>query len=265
MLFDLRAPGRRRAIKVIYALLAVLMGLGLILFGIGGEVTGGLFDGLGIGGGNSTSNSQFEERVEDAEKRIQANPRNAAAWAELARARYQVVTSSENYDQNTGQFTEEGKQELRGVAEAWERYLELDPKKIDPNVAALMAIVYSEAGLDNPKKAAQAQSVVAADRPSSSTYFTLATYYYLANQQREGDLAADRAIELAPKTQRKQVREQIDQLKQQIAQQQAQEAQAQAEAAEAAQPPPPPPTPTPPSSSKKPPPAPTPPPASKKE
>ena len=34
MLFDLRARGRRRAIKVIYLFLAVLMGGGLVFFGL---------------------------------------------------------------------------------------------------------------------------------------------------------------------------------------------------------------------------------------
>ena len=39
MLFDLRARGRRRAIKVIYLFLALLMGGGLIFFGIGGSTS----------------------------------------------------------------------------------------------------------------------------------------------------------------------------------------------------------------------------------
>ena len=47
MLFDLRGRGRRRTIQVIYASLALLMGGGLIFFGIGGATSGGLFDALG--------------------------------------------------------------------------------------------------------------------------------------------------------------------------------------------------------------------------
>jgi hypothetical protein len=46
MLFDLRSPGRRNAIKVVYVTLALLMGGGLVLFGIGGEVSGGVVDAL---------------------------------------------------------------------------------------------------------------------------------------------------------------------------------------------------------------------------
>ncbi len=52
MLFDLRGRGRRRTVQVIYLGLAVLMGGGLVLFGIGGATPGGLFDAVS---GNSSS------------------------------------------------------------------------------------------------------------------------------------------------------------------------------------------------------------------
>jgi hypothetical protein len=51
MLFDLRGSGRKRAVKVIYMTLAVLMGSGLVLFGIGGATSGGLLDVFTGGGG----------------------------------------------------------------------------------------------------------------------------------------------------------------------------------------------------------------------
>ena len=44
MLFDLRGRGRRRTVQVIYLSLAILMGGGLVLFGIGSSSSGGLFD-----------------------------------------------------------------------------------------------------------------------------------------------------------------------------------------------------------------------------
>ena len=40
MLFDLRGRGRRRTVQVIYLTLALLLGGGLVLFGIGGDVQG---------------------------------------------------------------------------------------------------------------------------------------------------------------------------------------------------------------------------------
>ena len=51
MLFDLRGRGRRRTVKTIYVGLALLMGGGLVLFGIGGHTSGGLFDAFSGGGG----------------------------------------------------------------------------------------------------------------------------------------------------------------------------------------------------------------------
>ena len=53
MLFDLRGRGRRRTVQTIYLTLAILLGGGLVLFGIGGSVSGGLFDALGLTGGGS--------------------------------------------------------------------------------------------------------------------------------------------------------------------------------------------------------------------
>ena len=41
MLFDLRGRHRRRAVKIIYVGLALLLGVGLIGFGIGGGFGGG--------------------------------------------------------------------------------------------------------------------------------------------------------------------------------------------------------------------------------
>ena len=67
MLFDLRGK-RRRAVQVTYATLAVLMGGGLVLFGIGGSGTGSVFDLFDSGGGSG--NSQLDKRIERQEARL---------------------------------------------------------------------------------------------------------------------------------------------------------------------------------------------------
>ena len=59
MLFDLRGR-RRRAVQATYLTLAVLMGGGLVLFGIGSDVSGGLLDVFKGGSGGSSGNSQLE-------------------------------------------------------------------------------------------------------------------------------------------------------------------------------------------------------------
>ena len=76
MLFDLRGR-RRRAVQATYLTLAVLMGGGLVLFGIGGDVSGGLIDAFGgRDSGGDDVNSQVQERIERQEKRLQASPQN---------------------------------------------------------------------------------------------------------------------------------------------------------------------------------------------
>ena len=118
MLFDLRGRGRRRAIQVIYLGLAVLMGGGLIFFGIGGNTNGGLFDafnGSG-GGGSSNAGAAFNKRLATLEKRAQANPQDAAALAGIAKLHFQLASTGENYDQTQQAFTTKGKNELRQAA-----------------------------------------------------------------------------------------------------------------------------------------------------
>ena len=86
MLFDLRGAGRRTTIKIVYLSLAILMGGGLVLFGIGGDVSGGLVDALTENnGGNTSSDSTFRNRAEQAQREATANPQDPAAWADLAR------------------------------------------------------------------------------------------------------------------------------------------------------------------------------------
>ena len=67
MLFDLRGR-RRRAVQATYLTLAVLMGGGLVLFGIGGDVSGGLFDAFSGNSSNTTDNSQLDEAHRRAEE-----------------------------------------------------------------------------------------------------------------------------------------------------------------------------------------------------
>jgi hypothetical protein len=216
MLFDLRARGRRRTIQVIYLFLAILMGGGLVFFGIGGNTSGGLFDAFKSDSGTSSSDSALTKKVESAEKRVQANRANAVAWAALTRAQYQVAGLGENYDQNTGTFTPKGKTALRKVERSWDQYMALDPPKPNPDLASLMVQAFSPTGLNRPAKAVTAQEIVVDARPpSTGLYSTLAILAYSAGQTRKGDLASSKAVDLAPKDQQSTVKEQLKQAKQQ--------------------------------------------------
>ena len=212
MLFDLRGRGRRRTVQVIYVGLAILMMGGLLLFGIGGSVSGGLLDAVGIGGGSGSGsgNDALSKREQSFQKQVAANPQNAAAWAELARVRYQLAGQGENYDQNTGQFTAKGQAQLLTVATTWKTYLALDPPKPDANVASLMVQAFGPAGLNRPAEAATAAEIVTEARPSANTFFQLAVFAYAAGQTRKANLASAKSLELTPKDQRAALKERLD-------------------------------------------------------
>ena len=77
MLFDLRGR-RRRAVQATYLTLAVLMGGGLVFFGIGGSVSGGLLDAFKSGNGNNSNVGGAVQKRNDRNKgqsALRANPR----------------------------------------------------------------------------------------------------------------------------------------------------------------------------------------------
>lgn len=224
MLFDLRGAGRRTTIKVVYLSLAVLMGGGLVLFGIGGDVSGGLVDAITDRSAISdTSADRFRDRVQEAQRRAQANPEDPAAWAALARARYQLASAGDYFDQQTGQFTPEGQEQLRAAGEAWERHLSLDPEPPDASVASLMTQAYSQFGLNDPEAAVRAAEVISEDRPSAANFARLSILAYQAGQTRKGDLARREALQRADKADREGLKAELDAAKQQSVQAQIQE------------------------------------------
>jgi tetratricopeptide (TPR) repeat protein len=218
MLFDLRGRGRRRTIQAIYLSLALLMGGGLVLFGIGGNTNGGLFDAFKSGGGSSSNaSSAFTKRLDAMEKRTRLNPSDAAAYAGLAKLRFQVAETGTNFNSDQQAFTDGGKQELARASAAWQRYLALNPPKPDPQVAALMVQAYGQGALQQYDKAVQALEIVIDSRtPTYQLYAQLAILAAGAKQDRKSTLAEQKAIALAPKAQRKNLKTQIDLAKSQL-------------------------------------------------
>ncbi|HZO35584.1 MAG TPA: hypothetical protein VFB41_01780 [Solirubrobacteraceae bacterium] len=218
MLFDLRARGRRRTVKVIYAALAILMGGGLVFFGVGGSVGGGLFDALNSDNGSNVSDT-FSKRAESLQRQVAAHPRDAKLWAELTRAQYQEATTGDGID-DSGVFTASGQKKLAAAARSWNRYLALKPKKVDDTVATLMVQALGPAGLNRLDDATTALEYVIDVRPKSfGLYSQLAQLAYLAGQTRKGDLASAKAIALAPKDQRETIKSTILEVKKQVAEQ----------------------------------------------
>jgi hypothetical protein len=224
MLFDLRGSGRRTTVKVVYLSLGVLMGVGLVLFGIGGSVSGGLVDAITGSSGTSSSVESYRKRAVQAEAKARATPTDAAAWAAAARARYQLASAGDFFDQAQGTFTEPGKQQLRLATADWEKHLALDPNPPDDSVAGMMVKAYSQFGLNEPAKAVTAQEVITEVRPKAATFATLAILSYQAGQTRKGDLASKKALSLADPADRETLKADLDAEKQQSLSQQIQNA-----------------------------------------
>jgi hypothetical protein len=210
MLFDLRGRGRRRVVQVIYLGLAILMGGGLVLFGVGGATSGGLLDAFKADSGQSSVNDVFNKRVETAEKGVRARPADPKAWADLTRVRFQQAGSGDGFDQNQGVFTDKGKVQLQGSEQAWDKYLTLT-KNPDDTVASLMVQAFSTAGLNEPDKAVSAMEIILDRREATGPlYVQLAALAYQAGQTRKAQLASKKAIALTPKDDREQIKAQIE-------------------------------------------------------
>ncbi len=213
MLFDLRGRHRRRAVKFIYVGLALLIGGGLILFGVGaGGGGGGLLNAATENGGSGSAS--FSSQIKKYEKTTQKQPTNVAAWEKLTLA---VLHESggEAYTTSTGALTSKGHELYSKAASAWERYIALNPPKPSVELAKLMAQrVYSAEGLNQPSSAVQAlQIVVGAEPNSASWYAQLAANAYKAKNVRVGDLAMAKAVSLAPSTQRTRVKTELEAIK----------------------------------------------------
>ena len=208
MLFDLKGR-RRRVVQATYLMLAVLMGGGLVFFGIGGDVSGGLFDAFSDR--TSSSNSLVEDRIEESEERLEANPRDKDALQDLVRDWYQLANDEADA---TGAYTDEGKERLAGADEAWQAYLEIE-RKPEPSLASLMVQAYVPTALNKAAEGAEAAEIVTIAQPKSAqAYLQLAQFAAQAGQDRKAELAGQKAIELAPKGQRNRVKAVVQQITQ---------------------------------------------------
>jgi hypothetical protein len=216
MLFDLRGR-RRRVVQATYLTLAVLLGGGLVLFGIGGDVSGGLIDAFKGEGGGGNVNSAIEERIDRLEKRVAANPGNQAALQELVRDYYQLAATQQ--ESGTTEFPDDAKDELRKAASYWQRYLDA-AEEPNPATATYALRVYDIGALNQPKQAQESASIVAQAENDSASYLQLVAYAALAGDTRTADLATQKAVDLAPNAEKKAVEQQAEQLKKQVRQQQ---------------------------------------------
>jgi tetratricopeptide (TPR) repeat protein len=213
MLFDIRGR-RKHVVRVVYAILALLMGASLFL------VVGPFNVGNLINNGSSTSAaSVLQEQVKRMEAKLRREPENEALLATLVRTHLATSNALNEKDPATGVtiISHEGHLELEAANEAWRRYLK-QADSPSPSVAALMARGYFtlaetsgslEESLEYVEKSAATQGLAAKVQPTVNSLTTLAIYQYFAGNFAAGDAATNKAKEIAPKEQRAEVKKQM--------------------------------------------------------
>jgi hypothetical protein len=215
MLFDLQGR-RRKVVKVVYAILALLMGLSLLL--IAGPLPFG--DIFGAQDAQELAREQAEEREDRIQVKLAKEPENPELLASLARA--QVAAGSSLAEQTpTGEIalTVEARQQFEQAASTWTEYLELTDEP-SPNLAqqmagTLLSLAQTAPSGDeaeaNIKAWAQAQQIVADQRPSIGSLSTLALYLPFTFDYAAAKEAAVEAKKLASsKFQRQQIDNQLE-------------------------------------------------------
>jgi hypothetical protein len=214
MLFDTRGR-RKNVIRVVYAVLALLMGGSLFL------VVGPVNIAELIGDSNTTSATKvLDERVERLEGRALEEPQNEQLLLELTRAQIAAGNSQIELvaEGETPTIEPAAREDFAAASQTWNRYLK---QAGEPNATAAQLVAgtffrlaessttVSEAQ-ENVAKATQAQRIAAEASPNLGSLSTLAIYEYFNGDYAQGDKTAKRAAAEAPsKAERKGIEEQL--------------------------------------------------------
>jgi hypothetical protein len=202
MLFDIRGR-RKHVVRVVYAILALLMGASLFL------VVGPFSLGNLIGNGSTTSAAKvLQEQAERTEQKLRREPESEALLLALTRERVSAANSLTEVNSETGAtvLTPEGRQELERGIEAWGSYLK-QSKEPKANTALLVSSGYFglaesstslEEAAENVEGAAKTQRIAAEAQPTINSLTTLAIYEYYAGNFAAGDKAVKEAEAKAP-------------------------------------------------------------------
>ena len=199
LVFDTRGK-RKHVIRVVYAILALLMGASLFLV-VGPVNIGSL---LGNSSNGTSASQVLEEQAERIERRLAKNPSDEQLLLALTRARIgagnaqiEVVAETE-----TPTITASAQKDFEAASEAWNRYLKQAGDEPSPTTAQLVGATFlrlaesstsvSEA-VENVSKATKAQQVAADQRPSVNSLSTLAIYEYFNGDYVAGDKATKQA------------------------------------------------------------------------
>lgn len=193
--------------QVTYLGLALLMGGGLVLSGIGSDASGGLLDAF-IGGDGQTDKGDaqkpFNNQIKAAEQQLRTNPRDQAALATLVRAHFGLAGLEQEQSEDGAQvaISDKGIEEMRKAEQAWRRYVRSNPQRIDTGLAATAIQIYRVVGLPQDQKdknelfVAPARAL-AEQENSVDAYIRLVAVATQAGDTRTAGLAERKALTFA--------------------------------------------------------------------
>jgi hypothetical protein len=221
MLFDLRGGRRGKMVKVVYALLAVLMGLSLFLV-IGGFNLAELFSSNSA---NGDAAKPYEEQSARIEAKLRKDPEDPNLLLSLTRAQVNSGNAQVEIAANgTREITVDALQEYQKANQSWTEYRKATDEP-NPAIAQLMAQTllqmaeysrgYAEVDT-NLNGAVEAQKIVAEQRPTVNSLTTLAYYTYFTGDVAAAEKAKAEAKKLAGgKTEEEAIDQQLNPVKKQ--------------------------------------------------
>ena len=212
MVFDIR--GRRKyAVKVVYAVLAVLMGASLFLV-VGPLNIGELFNSNGSGSSNLAQ--PYEEQAERLEAKLKRTPEDEQLLMGLTRARVTAGNSLLSSEPNEEDLAK-ALQQYQLASASWSEYLEATSEPIAGTAQLVAPALLSlaehgrtfEQAQRNIEAATEAQKIVSEQRPTLNSFATLARYTYFTGDYKAAEAAQAKAAKL---TKAKFEREELEKL-----------------------------------------------------
>lgn len=218
MLFDLRGGRRGKIVKVVYAVLAVLMGLSLFLV-VGGFNIAELFNSSD---GSGEAAKVYEEQAERIETKLAKDPQDPELLRSLTRTQINAGNAQVTVEPNGArQVSTEAEQEYQKAYQSWSEYLKAT-KEPDVGLALLvapmlfqlaeLATTYPQAD-SRIQSASEAQRIVADQRPSLNAWTTLAYYSYFTDPETAEKARAEAKKLAGSKSERQAVDKQLDEFK----------------------------------------------------
>lgn len=216
MLFDTRGK-RRHVIRVVYAILALLMGASLFL------VVGPFNLANILGGSSSTGGSAaaaLHEQAERIEHRLVKSPDDEQLLLALTRARINAGNAQieQAFSSEVPTITSEAKKDFDAASEAWSRYLKVTDEPSSTGAQLVASTYFRQAegstavgeAEENVSQAARAQRIAAEQRPNLGSLSTLAIYEFFAGNFPAGDKATKQAAaEAGSKAEAKNIEKQL--------------------------------------------------------